>query len=222
MQFKRIKKLICFGGLFVLSISAWSASFDCSKARKPLEMLICSSPELDAADSRMGDVYKQINAGFPLRGYVLLTQRVFLLDYAHCMQDSQGKPSSGPEAVERCIKAVQQRTAELQSLVQAKAYAESPDKFNQDSLAVLVFPSNGGSRIRLWGNWMPDAQNPRPFPYGVWCDIDEELKPVKGGFTTDSTDDVVFSISDAAVTISGYIMCTPRNGISAGTYRRVR
>ena len=222
MQSKLIKKFIFIGGLLALSAPAWSASFDCAKARKPLEKLICSSPELDAADSRMGDVYKQINAGFPLKGYVLATQRVFLSGYAYCMQDSKGKPSSGPDAVQRCVKAAQQRTAELQSLVQAKAYVESPDKFSHDSLAVLVYPANGHNRIRLWGNWMPDAHNPRPFPDGFLCDIDEELKPVKGGFATDSTDDAVFAISDAAVTISGYIMCTPRNGISEGTYRRVR
>jgi hypothetical protein len=69
---------------------------------------------------------------------------------------------------------------------------------------------------------MPDAYNPRPFPQGVWCDFDDELKPVKGGFITDSTDDTVFAVTDAAVTIRSYIMCSPRTGIGEGTYRRVR
>lgn len=39
---------------------------------------------------------------------------------------------------------------------------------------------------------------------------------------TPSTDDAVFSVSDAAVQISEHIMCTPRNGIAPGNYRRVR
>lgn len=222
MKFTHFKSLCLIVGLLTLCASAWSASFDCAKARKPLEKLICSNPELDAADTRMGDVYKQVNAGFPLKGYVLATQRVFLSGYANCMMDSKGKPSTGPEAVQRCVKGVQLRTAELQSLLQAKAYAESSDKFDQNSLAILAYPANGRNRIRLWGNWMPDAYNPRPFPEGVLCDIDDELKPVKGGFGTDSTNDAVFVISDTAVMIRGHIMCTPRNGIAEGTYRRVR
>lgn len=222
MFLKLFKNLFWISGLLTLSASAWSASFDCAKARKPLEKLICANPELDAADTRMGDVYKQVNAGFPLKGYVLATQRMFLSGYAYCMMDSKGKPSTGPDAVQRCVKGVQIRTAELQALVQAKAYADSPDKFTQDSLAILVYPANGRNRIRLWGNWMPDAYNPKPFPEGVVCDIDDELKQVKGGFGTDSTDDAVFTISDTAVTIRGYIMCTPRTGIGEGTYRRVR
>ncbi|MFM8577072.1 MAG: hypothetical protein ACKOBF_14705 [Limnohabitans sp.] len=177
---------------------------------------------MDAADARMGEVFKQVNAAFPLKGYVLATQRSFLSGYAYCMNDSSGKLSTGPDAAQRCVKAVQQRTAELQSLVQAKVYAESPDKFNHERLAILLYSANGRNRIRLWGNWMPDAYNPRPFPEGVLCDIDEELKPVKGGFGTDSTDDAVFVISDASVTVRGHIMCTPRTGIGEGTYRRVR
>jgi len=219
---KILKNFVLFGGLLTLSASAWSASFDCAKARKPLEKLICSSPELDAADTRMGDVFKQVNAGFPLKGYVLTTQRVFLSGYAYCMMDGKGKPATWPDAVQRCVKSVQQRTAELQSLVQAKVYSDATDKFTQDNLAILVYPVNGRNRIRLWGNWMPDAYNPKPFPEGVVCDIDDELKPVKGGFATDSTDDAVIAITDTAVTTRGHIMCSPRTGIGEGTYRRVR
>lgn len=222
MKFTHFKSLFLIGGLLTLSASAWSASFDCAKARKPLEKLICANPELDAADTRMGDVFKQVNAGFPLKGYVLTTQRVFLSGYPYCMMDSKGKPSTGPDAVQRCVKGVQIRTAELQALVQAKVYSDATNKFSQDNLAILVYPANGRNRIRLWGNWMPDAYNPQPFPEGVVCDIEDDLKPVKGGLGTDSTDDAVFTISDTAVTIRGFISCSPRNGIGEGTYRRVR
>jgi len=188
----------------------------------PLEKLICSNPELNAADTRLGDVYKQVNSGFPLKGYVQTTQRVFLIEYSSCMNDNQGKPSPVQEAVQQCVKVVQQRIAELQSLVQAKVYAESADKFTHEGLAILVYPSNGRNRIRLWGNWMADAYNPRPFPNGIICEIDDELKPAKGGFVTDSTDDVIFAVSDAAVIIRAHVFCNPRTGISEGTYRRVR
>jgi uncharacterized protein YecT (DUF1311 family) len=222
MNTKRFPVLCILAVLMVLTLPAGAASFDCGKASRPLEKLICANPELDAADTRLGDVYKQVNAGFPLKGYVQVTQRAFLSGYASCMMNSQGKTSTGPDAVQRCVKAVQERTSQLLTLVQAKVYAQTADKFTHDGLAILVYSANGRNRIQLWGNWMPDAYNPRPFPQGVWCDFDDELKPVKGGFITDSTDDTVFAVTDAAVTIRSHIMCSPRTGIGEGTYRRVR
>ena len=62
-----LRTLLTTGFLLFTGISASAASFDCAKARRPIEKLICSTPELDAADTRMGEVFKQINAGFPLK-----------------------------------------------------------------------------------------------------------------------------------------------------------
>jgi uncharacterized protein YecT (DUF1311 family) len=202
--------------------SASAASFDCAKARRPIEKLICSNPELDAADTRMGDVFKQVNAGFPLKGFLLATQRVFLAGYASCMNDNHSKPLATAEGARRCVALVRDRTAELETQALAKVYTGADTKFTHEDLAILVYTANGRQKIRLWGNWMPDAYNPKPFPDGKLCDLEDELKPAKGGFMTASTDDAVFSVSDAAVQISEHIMCTPRNGIAPGAYRRVR
>jgi hypothetical protein len=98
---------------FLLALdSASAASFDCAKARRPIEKLICNNPELDAADTRMGEVFKQVNAGFPLKGFFLATQRVFISDYPSCMSDGAGKVTAGAEAVRRCIAVVRERTAD--------------------------------------------------------------------------------------------------------------
>lgn len=207
---------------FLLALdSASAASFDCAKARRPIEKLICNNPELDVADTRMGEVFKQVNAGFPLKGFFLATQRVFISDYPYCMSDDTGRVTSGAEAVRRCIAVVRERTAEMQVQAFAKVYANTNGKFTHEDLAILVFPSNGRQRIQLWGNWMPDAYQPKPFPDGKLCNLDEELQPTKGGYMTASTQDAVFSISDSAVRISEHIMCTPRTGIAPGTYRRI-
>lgn len=222
MRAATLRLLALTGTLLFLSADGWSASFDCGKARRPLEKLICSNPELDAADTRMGEVFKQVNAGFPLKGFLLTTQRSFLAGYPYCMNDDRGKALPGPEAARRCATMVKNRTAEIEQQALAKVYSNATDKFTHDSLAILVYTANGTQRIRLWGNWMPDAYNPKPFPEGVLCDIDEELKPVKGGFMIGYSDEAVFSISDTAVSISEFIMCTPRTGIGAGSYRRVR
>ncbi len=212
----------------LLSVAVWgvssasAASFDCAKARRPIEKLICNNPELDAADTRMGEVFKQVNAGFPLKGFLLATQRVFLAGYANCMNDDRGKPLVAAEGARRCVAGVRERTAELEAQALAKVYSNADAKFTHEDLAVLVYTAQGRQKIRLWGNWMPDAYNPKPFPEGKLCDLDDELKPAKVGFMTSSTDDAVFQVSDAAVQISEHIMCTPRNGIAPGAYRRMR
>ncbi len=202
--------------------SANAASFDCAKARRPIERLICSNPELDAADTRMGEVFKRVNAAFPLKGFVLATQRVFLAGYPACMNDGSGKPLVAADAARRCLAVVRERTAELEALGQARVYSSADGAFTPEDLAILVYTAEGRQKVRLWGNWMPDAYNPRPFPDGKLCDLDDELKPAKGGFKTASTDDAVLTISETAVQISEHIMCTPRNGIAAQVYRRVR
>lgn len=216
------RAMVLAGSLLLSSTLAWSASFDCGKARKPLEKLICSNPELDAVDTRMGEVFKQVNAGFPLKGFLLATQRSFLLGYPYCMMDDRGKSAPSAEAVRRCVALVKNRIAELEQQALAKVYSNTTDKFTPESLALLVYSAKGRQRIRLWGNWMPDAFDPKPFPEGMLCDIDEDLKPAKGGYMIESSDEAVFSISDNAVSISESIMCSPRTSIGAGTYKRVR
>ncbi|MBM3593830.1 MAG: hypothetical protein FJX32_14335 [Alphaproteobacteria bacterium] len=222
MRTSLVRTVFLATSLWWLVGSATAASFDCAKARRPIEKLICSNPELDAADTRMGEAFKRVNAGFPLKGFVLATQRVFLAGYSACMNDDTGKTVVAAEAVRRCVAVVRERTAELEALGQAKVYSSAVGTFTPDDLAILVYNADGRQRIRLWGNWMPDAYNPRPFPDGKLCDLDDELKPAKGGFKTASTDDAVLTISETAVQISEYIMCTPRNGIAAQVYRRVR
>lgn len=217
-----LRTMALTGLVFVFSGGVLAASFDCGKARRPLEKLICSSPELDAADTRMGEVFKQVNAGFPLKGFLLATQRVFLSGYPYCMTADNGKALSGTEAARRCAVVVRARTSEIEAQALAKIYSNAGDKFTHDSLAILVYSADGRKRIRLWGNWMPDAYDPKPFPDGSFCDFDEELKSAKGGYMITMSDEAVFSISDTSVNISEYIMCTPRTGIGPGNYRRVR
>ncbi len=197
--------------------TAWSASFDCAKARRPLEKLICASPELDAEDTRMGEVLRRVDRNFPLRGFVMLTQRDFLAGYPACMSGR-----APPDAARACAGVVRARIDELETLSRARVYASTPGPFSQEELAILVSGAPGPQSIRLWGAWMPDMREPRPFPAGVWCDITETLRPVAGGFRTESTGEAVFRITDTAVSISEFISCSPRTGIGAGEYRRVR
>ena len=51
---------------------------------------------------------------------------------------------------------------------------------------------------------------------------EEELKPVRGGFRMDSHEDVTLRFSETELRIDGLIMCSARNTIGAGTYRRAK
>ena len=202
--------------------NSFAASFDCAKAQRPLEKLICSNPQLNSADEQMGQTFKEINASFPLKGFALLTQRRFIADYPTCMLDGKGKTVATPATANACLQMVQSRIAELRQYGQSKVYSNAKGKFTQDDLAILITTSGAKSQIKFWGNWMPDAYQPAPFPQGRLCEFEADLIPAKGGFKTDQTDDVIISISDAAVQLSGFISCSPRTGIADGTYKRIK
>jgi uncharacterized protein YecT (DUF1311 family) len=208
--------------LLITINNSFAASFDCAKAQRPLEKLICSNPQLNSADEQMGQTFKEINASFPLKGFALLTQRRFIADYPTCMLDGKGKTVATPATANACLQMVQARIAELRQYGQSKVYSNAKGKFTQDDLAILITTSSAKSQVKFWGNWMPDAYQPAPFPQGRLCEFEADLIPAKGGFKTDQTDDVIISISDAAVQLSGFISCSPRTGIADGTYKRIK
>ena len=201
-----------------------AASFDCAKARSPLEKLICSQPELDAADTRMGEAYRKANTTVPLKGFVGVTHRVFLAEYRSCAMAAPNRPLPNAQAVRQCTALADRRTQELEGYTQARFYSQlsSGKAFTQDDLAILISTAQGGLRIRLWGHWMPDAYDPKPFPMGVLCDLEGRLLPATGGMKADFDEDVLLQVSDQRVKINGFMTCTPRNGVGEGDYPRVR
>ena len=165
--------------------NSFAASFDCAKAQRPLEKLICSNPQLNSADEQMGQTFKEINASFPLKGFALLTQRRFIADYPTCMLDGKGKTVATPATANACLQMVQSRIAELRQYGQSKVYSNAKGKFTQDDLAILITTSGAKSQIKFWGNWMPDAYQPAPFPQGRLCDLEADLIPAKAANRVD-------------------------------------
>jgi uncharacterized protein YecT (DUF1311 family) len=208
--------------LLIAMNNSFAASFDCAKAQRPLEKFICSNPALSSADEQMGHTFKEVNASFPLNGFVMLTQRRFVAEYPSCMIDGKGKSVATPATANACLQMVQSRIAELRQYGQSRVYSNAKGKFTQDDLAILITTSGAKSQIKFWGNWMPDAYQPAPFPQGRLCDLEADLIPAKGGFKTEQTDDVIISINDAAVQLSGFISCSPRTGIADGSYKRIK
>jgi uncharacterized protein YecT (DUF1311 family) len=201
--------------------NAFSASFNCNKAQTTLEKFICSQEQLNHADEQMGHEFRAVNTSFPLKGFVLTTQKSFIASYPTCMLDSKGKMVATQATAHACLKMVQSRIAELRQYGQSKVYSNAKGKFLPDDLAILVYSGRGESSIRFWGNHMPDAYRPKPFPDGHLCDIEAKLIPTNGKFKTDQTDDTIISVTESAVDLSSHISCTARTGIAEGRYSRI-
>jgi uncharacterized protein len=218
----RYKYLVLLSVLGLAMSNAFAASFNCNKAQTTLEKFICSQEQLNQVDEQMGHEFRAVNASFPLKGFVLATQRSFIAGYPTCMLDNKGKMVATPVTANACLKMVQARIAELRQYGQSKVYSNASGKFLPDDLAILVYNNQGESVIRFWGNHMPDAYRPKPFPDGHICDIEAKLIPTNGKFKTDQTDDAIISVTESAVNLSAHIMCTARTGIAEGHYNRIK
>lgn len=205
-----------------VAIASHAASFDCSKASRPIERLICNDPLINRLDAEMGLNYRQANAAFPLRGFVLATQRIFIRGYERCLDKVLNQPNN-PSTVIECLTLLHERVAELQDYGRAKVYSNAESKSSTpEDLIILVHDRENKLRIRFWGNWMPDAYRPSPFPDGKLCDVSEEVEPTKNGFRSKTFGDVLIKVTETELKVDGFISCTPRNGIEARAYRRVR
>ena len=187
-----------------------AASFDCAKARTKHEKHICSSPDINAADGRLGDAYRVAAQSFPVKGFVRATQRRFLAEYESC--DSQDHPN--------CATLLAARTQILGTMVNPEAvYADvvSGKSFDPEGGVFWVAQSQAGPVLHYFGGFMPDMFKPAPFPQGFVCDDEIPLRKTAVGYDGSAAGDDV-SIIDQKLTAS--ISCSPRNGLS-GDFARI-
>ena len=220
--FKLLYQVAWFLAVISPITTSYAASFDCSKASRPVERFICNDPDFNRLDAEMGLAYRQANAAFPLRGFILATQRIFIVGYENCLKNvlRQSKQlSRGSE----CLALLKERILELEDYGRSKVYTDARLKsWTPDDLVILIQDRGPKLRIRFWGNWMPDAYRPSPFPDGKICDLSEEVESSNNSFRLKVLDDVFIKVTETEVTVGSHIMCTPRNGIAARAYRRVR
>ena len=169
----------------------------------------------------MGNAFKNAKKAVPLNGFVLETQRHFLLDYNNCLY-LKGNGEQTPEAIAGCVEHLKARINELENYAQSIIYSDANEKYVADKLVVLIYTQNNKKMIQLWGNYMPDSYNPKPFPNGVICNITAKFIPFNDDFKTLETADVLFNITHKKVIISNFISCNPRSGISSGEYLRIK
>lgn len=118
-----------------LAAPAAAASFDCAKARTPVEKAICSDAELSAQDERLAQAYREALARSPQPEAVRLWQR-------HWLAGARAECEADVACLRRTLAA---QASELQA--HGAAVAAQPGAGSLT--AVLQLPGRGGSGARL-------------------------------------------------------------------------
>jgi uncharacterized protein YecT (DUF1311 family) len=216
-----LTRLFVFAALFVLAASqANAASFDCRKARTALEHRICRDPALGKADEELEKVYRETLRGFVIPDFIKDSQRAWLNAAPLCL-DAGKADSSG---LQNCLDLFRARTAALQAYRSAKVYTNYGKRFDRENSTLLLYEKDGKPWLDWYGDWMPDAYRPKPFPDGFLAMDGGALIAASGKFTLADHDDALISVSDDKITFGGEygMSLSARQGFLHGDFPRVR
>lgn len=195
---------------------AYAASFDCNKARTAHEKFICSTPELNEADSQLGLAYIQAMRTFKYSDFLKRDQLAWLRSsYRDCGN------------LKKCLKVLNDRINDLNSYKSAAIYTDSTGGKDVDmgGGTIFLFKSKDAVRARFIGNYMPDMEAAngkfKGYPHdGSWCDHEFTLVKKGNVFIPEGGDEFSLLIDDKRITMSGSIMCSPRAMFGKGVYLR--
>ncbi|MCW2273437.1 hypothetical protein GJ654_05660 [Rhodoblastus acidophilus] len=195
-----------------LAPSARAASFDCGKARTPLERRICADPALGQADEDLSKAYAETLRTFVVPEFIKDSQRAWLFEAPQCLENKT------------CAELFKERAETLRLYRSAKVYTDYGKDFDREKTTLVVYERNGKPWLDWYGDWMPDAYRPKPFPDGFLARDGGELIPAKGKFTLADHDDAIISLSDDKITFGGEygMSLTARQGFIHGDFLRVR
>ncbi|MBM4226771.1 MAG: hypothetical protein FJ164_03325 [Gammaproteobacteria bacterium] len=112
----------------------------------------------------------------------------------------------------------------MTSYAEGKVYtAYADEKLNHHEQTIIVRPIDGGSVIRILGNWMPDGfldpEKMNGFPYdGFWCDTEGEIKFNGSEYTSVVIPGLAFVFGKSLVRTRGFYSCSPRTGFGEGVH----
>jgi len=129
--------------LFLYSNLTYSASFDCTKAKSPVEKAICSDTELGKLDEDLSKVYKDALKEHPVENYVKTRQRAWLKTNSYCDKSK----------LVNCLKEnYKERIKQLSGISKIKVYSNSNKFSYEDGDAVAEIRLDGSKYlISLWG-----------------------------------------------------------------------
>ena len=211
-----------FLGLVVLLLglpasAPQAASFDCAKAKTPLELKICREPALGKADEALAKVYRERLRDFPIPGFIKDSQRAWLNMAQQCLLLETSKSS------DTCLSLYQARIEALDHYGDAKIYTDYGKAFDHEQTTLLLYERNGGLWLDWYGDWMPDAYRPKPFPDGYLAQDGGALIAKDGKYTSTDHDDAIVTIIEEKITFGGDGMSlTARQGSVRGDFPRVK
>lgn len=192
--------------------AASAQSFDCAKARSPLERRICADPTLGTADEALNAAWRETIRGFPLRDFLLASQRDWLAQVPWCLQ--------GEAAA--CFDAFRERTQLLRHLRGARVYTNYGAQFDRWGTTLVVFQRPGSLSLWVYGAFMP-AMDAATGGENHWL-TDEvwTLTPLGGTRHRIEDRDEDLVLRDDRIIIPNYIMLSLRQPGLQGDYLRVR
>jgi uncharacterized protein len=212
-----------FLGLFLLLMglpasAAQAASFNCAKAKTALEKKICREPALSKADEALAKVYRERVRDFPIPAFIKDSQRAWLQMAQQC---PEFEAANGGES---CLRLYQARIDALDHYRDAKIYTDYGKAFDHEQTTLLLYEKNGGLWLDWYGDWMPDAYRPKPFPDGYLAQDGGPLTARDGKYTIADHDDAIVTVTDEKITFGGEygMSLSARQGSLRGDYPRVK
>lgn len=200
--------------------SIQAASFDCAKAKSKLEKRVCSDPALSKADEELAKAYAKTLKGFIVPGFVKDSQRAWLNSAPICLTAGTKDDPQG----QSCAAIYAERIEALNLYRTAKVYSNSAKKYSYDDVTMLLYQKDGATWLELFGDWMPDAYKPKPFPDGFLAQQSSRLVKKGNTYGLEDRTDADISISDDKITFNGEfgMSLSMRQAAIKGDYLRVK
>ena len=179
------------------SIPTLAASFDCAKAKTPMEKTICSNANISKLDEEMSVKYQAALKVFPVKGFVRAQQREWLEDtrLIDCKKN----------CTKELTDAYQKRIATLTLPEPQLIYSNTSnfDRENGDTVAI-IYALKDKRFISLWGGYRihRQASSDTGKPIYTGCSFDGQLMNNNLAKDINSKDEIKLSFTDAKLIIS--------------------
>ena len=177
--------------------TAYGASFDCAKAKTPLEKTICSNANISKLDDEMSVKYQAALKSFPVKGFIRAQQREWLADtrLLDCKKD--------------CTKALtdayQKRISMLSLPEQQSIYSNTSNFERENGDTVAIIYSRKDQRfISLWGGYRIHRQASNDAGKSIYtgCSFDGQLLNNNLARDINSKDEINLTLTNAKLIIS--------------------
>ena len=183
--------------LLSLSLTTQAASFDCAKAKTPMEKTICSNANISKLDEDMNSKYQAALKNFPVKGFVRAQQREWLAEtrYLDCKKD----------CTKTLTDAYQKRIAMLSLPEPQLIYSNTLnfERENGDTVGI-IYSIKDKRFISLWGGFRihRQASNDAGKPIYTGCSFDGQLMSNNLARDNNSKDEINLILSDTKLIIS--------------------